>query len=94
MYRILENGQVMKQEQTDTYEQWVPLGMEKEVHVVKTDTATIYQWDKFDLTQEQYITDTTNTTPIIIDADGVLYGPNNPQEYTPVDGKVERPIAQ
>lgn len=88
-FKILENEQVMKQEFGDTFTQWIPVGMEKEVHVTITETTVCYQWVKFDLIQEQYITDTTNVTHIIIDADGVLNGPNNPQEHTPVDGKVE-----
>ena len=30
MYKILENKQVMKQDKGNTYEQWLPIGMEYE----------------------------------------------------------------
>ena len=79
MHQILDNGQVMLQEKTEAYEQWKPIGMEKEVHVTETETKRTYQWMQFNLEFEQYEIDITNTTPIIID--GI--------EHTPIDGKVE-----
>lgn len=85
MFQINEVGQVLKQEAGSTYELWEPIGMEKEIHILQLGT---YQWMVFDLAQGQYVTDTTNTTPMIIDADGILCGTNNPQEYIPTQGKV------
>lgn len=85
MYKINNAKQVMKQEAGDSYELWVPVGTEKEVQLIQPKE---YQWMKFDLEQEQYIPDTKNTTPIVIDADGVPWGDNEPQEYIPVNGKV------
>jgi len=85
MFQINEAGQVLKQEVGSTYELWEPIGMEKEIHILQPGT---YQWMRFCLEEGKYVIDTENTTPIVIDADGVLWGDNEPQEYIPVNGKV------
>jgi len=81
MYKILQNGQVMRQEKTDSYEQWVPFGMEIEIRITETETAQIYQQVKFSLISETWEADLTNDTTIVID--GV--------EHILVDGQVTIP---
>lgn len=88
MFQINEAGQVLKQEVGSTYELWEPIGMEKEVHILQPGE---YQWMRFCLEEGKYVIDTENTTPIVIDADGVPWGDNEPQEYIPVNGKVVIP---
>ena len=79
MYKIEENGQVMKQEKGETYEIWSHFGMIKQCNLInETSTEKIFQWQIFDLEQGKYVDDLENNTPFVFE--GV--------EYIPVNGKI------
>lgn len=68
MLRIESNGQVLKQEIGDTYVQWLPIGMEKEVQVIAEKiTASVNEaiivslaWQKVNLETEVWEPDAAN----------------------------------
>lgn len=67
MIEILENGQVLQQDKGDTYEQWLPIGMEieAEINVDKTEVEVgeiinvTLQWTRINLETESWEEDTT-----------------------------------
>jgi len=78
LFKILENSQVMEQVADGNYTRWKSVGMEKEVRITETDADLTYYWVIFDINQGQYVDDTENTSPIIV----------NGVEHTPIDGKI------
>jgi hypothetical protein len=76
---INEVDQVMKRIIEDTFTEETPVGMEKQYEKLELADRTIYQWNKFDLSQGKYVVDPTNTTSIVIDS----------VSYVPVNGAVE-----
>jgi len=79
MYRILDNGQVMTQHKTATYEQWLPIGNVEQIQTTETETMRIHQWTKFNLETGKWDIDKTNSSPIKV----------NDIEHVPSQGKVE-----
>lgn len=71
MIEILENGQVLQQDKGDTYEQWLPIGMEieAEINVDKTEVEVgeiinvTLQWTRINLETESWEEDTTIEEP-------------------------------
>ena len=68
MLKVLENGQVLQQEKGSTFEQWLPIGMQKEalITVDKTEAGvgeTInvsLTWLMVDLEAQDWVTDLDN----------------------------------
>lgn len=79
MFKILDNNQVMRSEKSNSYEVWTHYGMKNQVQKTETETHVIYKWQEFDLAQNKYIDDTTNTDIIRV----------NETDYTPVCGMIE-----
>lgn len=91
MYKIEENGQVMKQEKGETYEAWVHAGMEKQpMSIEETDAYIKYQWHKFNLETGEYEFDPGNLQPILVDGveyplvDGIATVPKE-EQMDPID---------
>ena len=73
MYAILENNQVMKKEIGNSYEQWIPFGINTKTQINTDNLLSItFKWLKFDLELGTHIEDTENTTPFIVEAAGQI----------------------
>lgn len=65
---ILDSGQVLKYDRTDTYEQWLPIGMETEAEItvdkinarVNEEINVTLKWTKINLEKEVWEYDPTN----------------------------------
>jgi len=63
MFQILSNKQVLKKDVSDTFEQWIPIGMESRVQIVKAGNIIRFSWLTFDTNIGDWLLDAANTTP-------------------------------